>query len=164
MKSTLAILFSISTLALSACDQGPPTADQVMQQKQAQLAAEGNSQVGMPAITNFARKRELKMIQELADKEQPTFAYTQDMNGHYHKICDSLGYGIPAATQYTNPQYIAYTGGNGSVATLPQADPDGLFSPASSDATWIMCLDPQTKKMAPVYVEPRVTVSPFPLQ
>jgi len=162
MKIVIAAV--ISALVLSACGPEQQTADDVAAQKQEQLSAEGNSQVGMPAIHNFARKRELKMIQELADKEMPTFAYTQDMNGHYHKICDSLGYGIPAATEYTNPQYIAYTQSQTGVMTLPQADPDGLFSPASSDATWVMCLDPQTKQMAPVYVEPRVTVSPFPLQ
>ena len=160
---TLLITALLSTIALSACDD-PPSADDVARQKQEQLSAEGNSQVGMPAITNFARKRELKMIQELADKEEPTFSYTQDMNGKYHKICDSLGYGIPAATQYTNPQYAEYRASKGGIVTLPQADPDGLFSPSSSDATWVMCLNPETKKMAPVYVEPRVTVSPFPLQ
>ena len=32
------------------------------------------------------------------------------MNGGYHKVCDSLGYGLPYATQYTNP--FGYVGPN----------------------------------------------------
>ena len=46
---------------------------------------------------------------------------------------------------------------------VPQADPNGLFSPASADGTWVMCLNPETNQAAPLYVEPRIIVSPFEL-
>ena len=50
-----------------------------------------------------------------------------------------------------------------SLGILAQADPNGLFSPGSAEGTWIMCKDPKGPDVRPVYVEPRVIVSPFPL-
>ena len=91
----------------------------------------------------------------------PTYTYIVDMNGRPHKLCDSLGYGLPYATQYTNPQ-MPQQPFNGSVYVLPQADPNGLFSPAAAEGTWVMLLDADGQPH-PVYIEPRVIVSPFKL-
>lgn len=124
---------------------------------------QADQSVGLPAIMNWQEKRILKNIFELRDQQIKTITYTQDLNAKLHKLCDSVGYGIPYATQYTNPQAIAYRGSQVGVAVLPQADPNGLYSPASADGTWVMCLNPETKQLAPVYVEPHVVVSPFAL-
>jgi hypothetical protein len=43
------------------------------------------------------------------------------------------------------------------------ADPNGLYTPASADGTWVLCLNPHTKHLEPQYVEPRVIVSTYPL-
>jgi hypothetical protein len=118
--------------------------------------------VGMPAITNFAEKQQYRDILEMRDKSLPTYTYLADMNGHLHFLCNSIGFGIPYATQYTNPMQS----GN-----MPQADPNGLYSPASAEGTWVLCLDPRTGKakrdargkIEPVYIEPRITVAPFEL-
>ncbi|CAB4123176.1 hypothetical protein UFOVP29_335 [uncultured Caudovirales phage] len=69
---------------------------------------------------------------------------------------------MPHATQFTNPQRPIYSGATG-VTTLPQADPNTLFSPTSADGTWILCVNPETNKAVPLYVEPKVIVSPFKL-
>lgn len=119
--------------------------------------------VGMPAIVNFQEKRFLKQILELRDTKLSTITYTQDLNAKIHKLCDSVGYGIPYSTQYTNPQRVVYSSYKEGIATLPQADPNGLFSPPSAEGTWVLCLNPESKDVAPVYVEPRVIVSTFPL-
>ena len=122
-------------------------------------------QVGMPAIVNFAEKRMMKDILEMRDRNIPTTTYIVDMNGKLHKICDSMGFGLPYATQYTNPQRaLRYSElpEHGNLA-LPQADPNGLYSPASADGTWVQCIDPKTKKATVLYIEPHVIVSPFPL-
>lgn len=81
------------------------------------------------------------------------------MNGVLHLLCKSIGFGIPYATQYTNPQKWAATG-----IVLPQADPNGMFSPTSADGTWVLCLNPETKEVSPVLVEPRLIVSSFALK
>ncbi len=150
-------------LALTACDDRPPTSDQIANRQQEQLSRQAVQEVGMPAITNFQEKRFLKQILELRDTKLSTITYTQDFNAKLHKLCDSVGYGIPYSTQYTNPQRVVqlYTAHDG--IAVPQADPNGLFSPPSAEGTWVLCLNPESKDVAPVYVEPRVIVSTFPL-
>jgi hypothetical protein len=157
-KFLLAVPFVV---ALSACD-GPLSSTQIERQKQEEISKQGVESVGFPAITNFAEKRMMKDIIELRDQNVATTTYITDMNGRLHKVCNSVGYGLPYATQYTNPMR-AGGGGSGGYYTIPQADPNGLYSPASADGTWILCVDAKSGKPKPVYVEPRVIVSPFPL-
>lgn len=153
-------------LLLTACDPLPKSSDRIINEQQEQLSKQAAHQVGMPSIVNYQEKRNLKMILELRDSEIKTTTYLFDMYGKLHKLCDSIGYGIPYATQYTNPQKVdggMNTPSTGNVA-IPQADPNGLFSPQSADGTWVLCLNKETKKMSPVYVEPHVVVSPFGLE
>ena len=158
MKRILAFI-AVATL-LTACDSRPETSTQIERRKQEELSLQAVTSVGMPAITNFAEKRMMKDILELRDQNVATYTYITDMNGKLHKICNSVGYGLPYATQYTNPQRVSdYTHG---VVAIPQADPNGLYSPASADGTWILCVDAKGKAK-PVYIEPRVIVSPMPL-
>jgi hypothetical protein len=165
MKKTLLILSSVFLFALAACEPiAQPNADAVQRQQQAALSSQSNSAVGMPAVPNFQEKRMMKTIIELRDTALSTITYTQDMNGNLHKLCDSVGYGLPYATQFTNPQRPIGENTNGHpLATLPQADPNGLFSPASADGTWVLCVNPATKKTMPLYIEPHIIVSPFEL-
>lgn len=156
------ITITLAVLMLSACQEQAPSSDQVQRKAQEQLAQQGNAVVGMPSIVNFQEKRILKDIIEMRDKAITTITYTQDMNGRLIKLCDSVGFGISSATQYTNPQRIVEGYGHAMI-TLPQADPNGLFSPASAEGTWVMCKDPKSDKVAPVYAEPRIVVSPFAL-
>jgi hypothetical protein len=155
------LVIGLVLLALAGCDYQPSSAS-TESQKQEVMTKQANASVGMPAITNWQEKRILKNILELRDQQIKTITYTQDWNARLHKLCDSVGYGIPYATQYTNPMrqiWPDYHDGG----TLPQADPNGLYSPAAADGTWVMCLNPETKDLAPVYIEPHVVVSPFPL-
>ena len=159
MKKLLLVLPFV--FALAACDV-KPTSTQIERQKQEELSLMAVQSVGMPAITNFAEKRMFKDILELRDMSVATTTYLVGMNNQLTKVCDSVGYGLPYATQYTNPQRVAdYTHG---VTTLPQADPNGLYSPASADGTWVLCVDHKDGKAKPVYIEPRILVSPFPIQ
>lgn len=36
--------------------------------------------------------------------------------------------------------------------------------PDSAEGTWLLMVDPRSEKARPVYFEPRVVVSPFPLE
>lgn len=158
-------LVTLACFGLAACDERTQSSEQIQNRRQEQTNKQAVQTVGMPAITNFQEKRILKDILELRDTQIRTWTYTQDMAGKLHKLCDSVGYGISAATQYTNPQRIARdmeTPSTGNVA-IPQADPNGLYSPASAEGTWVLCSDPNKGKTVPVYTEPRIIVSPFPL-
>lgn len=172
MKRNFFVLFfgTLLGLALVACGPTPPPPKSATQQeaiKQEELTKRGVESVGMPAIVNFSEKRMMKDIIELRDKMQPTYTYVMDQQGRFHKICDSLGYGLPYATQFTNPMQITDDTFRGRVQgyyVVPQADPNGLYSPASADGTWVMCLNPKTKKAEPQYIEPRIFTTTYPLE
>lgn len=120
----------------------------------------------MPNIKNFRERKLLKEIIELRDQDGlVTYTYiVADQTGKLVFLCNSFGYGIPAATQFTNPEVdVFYTTTASAHMSMPQADPNGLFSPSSAEGTWVMCGDPHGTKTAPIYVEPRIIVSPFKL-
>ena len=136
--------------------------DQDFQKQQEAIMKQAFNSVGMPAITNFAERRQLKQIFELRDQNVATYTYLVGLDGKVgQKLCNSVGFGIPYATQFTSPQRLATT--NVGATTLPQADPNTLFSPPSAEGTWVLCVNPETNKPTPLYVEPKIIVSPFKL-
>lgn len=151
------------TLCTVACEEPVQNADQVEKQRQEVLQKEAVNQVGMPNITHFQERRNLKLILEKRDQANlATYTYTfSEVSGKLTKFCDSVGYGFPYATQYTSPQKAQWMTERGYLV-MPQADPNALFSPSAADGTWIMCKSP-AGSVEPVYVEPKITVSPFPL-
>jgi hypothetical protein len=130
-----------------------------LQHDQQEVLLQAATATGMPAIVNFAERKMLKRILEIRDQAINTTTYIVDMNGHPHKICDSVGYGFPYSTQFTNPSQNP-----SKDVVISQAEPNGLFSSPTSEGTWISCVDPANKhNIQVVYAEPRVIVSPFPL-
>ena len=160
----------------SSCRKGK-TSDSVLNQKTEKLMSEANKQVGLPGIVNFQEKKLMKQIYELRDQENLVcYAYLYNRNsgsvGQFLGKC--IGYGLPYSTQFSNP--IKYTGVTTdkvadfagkdwyySYELMPQAEPNGLFMPEGLSATWLLLIDPKTKKPRPVYVEPEIIVSPFKL-
>lgn len=116
----------------------------------------------MPAIKNFREKKMLKEIFELRDQSTySTYTYTyNEMTGKRIFFCNSIGYPIPYATQYTSPQKISVEHTQYGLI-IPQADPNGLFSPGSADGTWVLCKDPNSNAFGPVYSEPKLITIPF---
>lgn len=168
MKATKVLHLIIVSLAshfLVACGPEAPTSDDIQRAEQEKMLAEGTSQVGMPAIKNFRERKLLKDILEMRDQTGlATYTYVwSEMQGKPVFLCDSIGYGIPYATQFTNPEKIEAWRTNVGYVTLPQADPNGLFSPSSAEGTWVMCKNPKGDDVRPVYIEPRIIVSQFPL-
>lgn len=165
MKTIASVsLLAILGLSLTGCIEGSVSSDTQQQVQQERILKEGTAQTGMPAIKNFRERKLLKQIIEMRDQDGlVTYTYTvPETTGLPVFLCNSIGYGLPAATQYTNPQKIEESSW-GNVG-IPQADPNGLFSPESAEGTWVLCTDPSgSGKTRPVYVEPRVIVSPFKL-
>ena len=148
------------------CDtDGKQDSDAKQCAQQEVLLAEATAQTGMPAIKNFRERKIMKDILELRD-QNGLITYTYlfcPMTGKLVFLAPTVGYGIPYATQYTNPQkelhyYGQYGGGN---VVLPQADPNGMFSPASAEGTWILIYDESGGKTLPAYIEERIIVWPF---
>jgi hypothetical protein len=138
------------------CDN---SADKQIQEKQEQMQQQQMAQTGLPGITNFTEAKLVKHLYELRDQKILTYTYIPDMNGKLWHLCDSIGYGLPYGVQFSNPEKTSDRG------TLPQSEPNGLFMPATAEGTWITCINPDKPgDIAPVYVEPRVIVSPFKLR
>ena len=165
MRAITVSVLLMATCVVVGCVPETTSSDLVQQKQQERLLQEGTSQVGMPAITNFRERKMLKDILELRDKDGiVTYTYVfNELNGKLVFFGETIGYGIPYATQFTNPQKIAERKHQTGYAVLPQADPNGLFSPASAEGTWVLMKDPNGKDVKPVFIEPRIIVSPFKL-
>ena len=167
MKKMIYVFGIVSSMILlmsnSSCET-QPNSNEILAVKQEQMMQEANTQTGMPAIKNFQERKLMKMILELRDQENLIcYAYiVSELTGKPVFLGKCIGYGLPYATQFTNPMKVErlYQGG---YEILPQADPNGLFMPASAEGTWIMLIDPNTNEPHPVYCEPRVLISPFKL-
>ena len=158
---TFASVAALAVLGVTLTGCIEENSDDKQRAQQERILSEGTAQTGMPAIKNFRERKLMKQIIEMRDQDGlVTYTYTvPETTGRPVFLCNSIGYGLPAATQYTNPEKVEYQG-----TTLPQADPNGLFSPSSAEGTWVMCSEPNgSGKTRPVYVEPRVIVSPFKL-
>ena len=147
---------------LAGCEFRGTTADQQESAAQEQLQREAVRQVGAPRITNFTEKKLFAMTYELRDQaDLPTWTYIVDLHGELHFLCKSIGYGIPYSAQFNNPEKVVQSYAQ-SFGSIPQAEPNGLFMPTSSSATWVIMATPQGPK--PLYVEPQILVSPVDLQ
>ncbi len=168
------VLLIIAIVFLASCreDESSQSADKSQQRQTERSLKEANTQIGMPAIVNFQERKLFKQILELRDQEKLiTYCYlVNEINGKVGQFLGKgIGYGIPAATQFTSPQKLVDVTNYGiesyqanDAAVVPQADPNGLFMPTQTSATWYMLLD-EKGKPHPVYIEPLIIVSPIKL-
>lgn len=162
-----AIVLPIALLAGSAsdgCTDNRTESDKRQDTAQEAMTAEANRQIGMPGITNFTERRIVRKLYELRDSNIATHAYVMDLEGRLWHVCESIGYGLPYGVQFTNPHRPLHPSYSQS-AMADQAEPNGLFMPSTAEGTWVICASEKAKgEIAPVYVEPRVIVSPFVLK
>jgi hypothetical protein len=174
-------IYLIGLLLVVGCYDGRNTSDEIQRQQQERMLMEGTSAVGMPAIKNFRERRMLKEILELRDQTSlVTYCYLENqlpnpvkgytsLGGKLTFLGETIGFGIPYATQFTNPQKPARLNpgpgqtGVSQWAVMAQADPNGLFSPASAEGTWLLMRDKTTGQTRPQYIESRVVVLTFKL-
>ena len=159
----LSFVLVLTLMSNSSCEPNP-TSDEIQNQRQERTLKEAVSEVGMPAIVNFQEKKLMKLVYEKRDDNKLlNYAYAfSEVTGKFTFMGKCIGFPIPYSTQYTSPQKVDHNYTEGRVI-LPNADPNGLFSPASADGTWILLVNPKTGEPTPMYMEPKVTVVPFPL-
>lgn len=145
-------------LMLSGCYE--ENAEQKQSNQTKQLLSIADQQIGMPAINKFSEKKMAKDMLELRDKSVPTFTYiSNDIKGCLMYLGNSIGYGIPYSTQFTNPMKLV-SELNSQSSTIPQAEPNGLYMPENASATWVMLYDEKSKTIHPTYIEQNVLVTP----
>lgn len=158
-KFILFIIITLTTITvLSGCEVKTSVDDQQKAQQE-QMLNDMNNQVGMPNIKEWSEKKMAKQILELRDNSKLiTYAYVQNENGKFTFIGQCIGFGLPYSTQYTNPEKLEWHN-SGGYYNLPQADPNGLFSPSSVSATWIQYVNPDNGKIEVIYCEPNILIT-----
>jgi hypothetical protein len=170
MRKSVLFIFVIFLLGIFiSCDSTNKgsTAEEDQTKKTDKILDEINAELGLPDITNFQMKRTMKMVNELCDKaDLICYAYLQaEYSGKLVYIGRCIGFGVPFSAQYTNPEKLVHTdlGQYNGNTTLPQADPNGLYMPTSSQATWLLMVNPANGDQELVYFESTINVSTFPL-
>jgi len=161
--SLLAVILITCFLTLGNTDCSNNSSAEKQQTEQTnQILDEINRELGLPNLTHFQQKKLMKLIYELCDKEDLIcYAYIKsDYQGKLVFVGKCIGFGVPFSAQYTNPMKKLWSTSEG---TIPQADPNGLYMPTSSSATWLMMIDPCTNEPKATYWEPEIVVSPFEL-
>lgn len=160
MKKIFGLTLLVSFMILITGCSNNKTSDKILAAGQEELMNRANAKYGMPNIENFTQRGQLKMIQELCDKEKLIcYCYIFNQYNNTMKYMGKcIGFGIPAATQYTNPVKTVNKSSTYGVEQLPQADPNGLFMPTSTEATWVLLLDSKTGEVKPAYFEERVII------
>ena len=177
MRSLVTVMAVVVVMAVAfaftACQVGEESADRIQTKQSETLFKEAQREIGLPNIKNFQQRKTLRDIFELADQEN-LICYAYLFNPYQGKLLyigRCLGYGIPFSAQFTNPEKVVQgdkelgydlSGYVNYPMLKPQADPNGLYMPTSSSATWVILLD-EDNNPRPIYVEPTLVVSPIPM-
>lgn len=159
MPVFILLCFFMMFVGASSCDDN--SSDTRQRDQQELILSEATRQIGMPAIPNFREKKIMRMILEMRDQANLiTYTYVYiPMIGKFRFIGETVGYPIPYATQFTNPQKLQHVP-SGGYTTLPQADPNAMFSPASADGTWVLMKLPGGDDVDVVYMEEKINTFP----
>jgi hypothetical protein len=160
--AVVAFLFMLLGALLASCES-TPNSDEITSNRQETILMQAIEKIGMPAIKNF---RELRMANRILEERDQTLMTWTYLWSDYHRcftfIETSVAYPLPYATQRTSPQKIST--GTGYYVPMPQADPNGLFSPANAEGTFIEMNNPtKVNQTGLVYSEPRISTFPYEL-
>ena len=106
LLTLLALILSCCAFEDGCTSEAP--SDKTQRQAQEKITQEGNAQVGMPGITNFTEKKIVRKLYELRDQNIVTYTYVPDFQGRLWHVCDSIGYGLPYGTQFSNPDKVVW--------------------------------------------------------
>lgn len=123
-------------------------------------------------VFDWSLERDLVIqLYQVRNQKAATHSVWRSDRGMIEGDCPSYGYGIPYDTSLTNPLVATdidmegeehnYQGG--SLTSVEQPEPNGIFASKNTAATWVMCLG-ESGSIEPVYVETKVTVYPGPVK
>jgi hypothetical protein len=160
-------LAMLSTAAASSCSNGNSAQNNANNTETQQQGAAYDQLVRNQPAPTFDWSQEREIAIQLYKARQgaiATFSVVQSpFTGKVLWSCPSIGFPLPYSTQITNPNYVADESDHGSYAILPQQEPNGLYPPPSSAATWVPCVNAKGE-ITPVYEEKDVTVFMQPMQ
>lgn len=114
---------------------------------------------------SFERDVVIQLYKARNEARQTHSVITSQGTGDVIFTCPSIGDGIAADQQLTNP-LAPYRGSNEGYSegtVVEQPEPNGLFSSKNTDATYILCIM-DNGDVVPVYTEQKVTSFPFEVE
>ena len=165
------IFLTMCMFLASTCGEVAPTTESKdalrVSQQQGQYA------IGQPVPAfDWSLERHLMIeLYKVRNQKAATHSVWRSDRGLIEGDCPSYGYGLPYDTSLTNPlvatninnQGYAHRNSGGALASIEQAEPNGIFASKNTAATWVMCLG-AAGNLEPVYVETKVTVYPGPVK
>jgi hypothetical protein len=155
-------LFALFLLVGCSTTSAPPSVT-----RQEQKAVENQDQVyaNTQPTPFFDKSLDRALLIQIYKKRQEavaTWTYVQsEYTGKVLFFCPSIGFPIPGGTQLTNPNKIIERSYNGAQSNwgwgtaIPQSEPNGLYSPSTSEGTYVMCSN-EDGSVSPAYLEPKV--------
>ena len=171
MKTFLnVIVICLFSGMILGCNQSQSTTESRDAKRVQQQQSQYEKGQPVPAF-NWSLDRHLVIeLYKIRNQKAATHSVWRSDRGIVEGDCPSYGYGIPYDTSLTNPlvatdidlqgEEHSYQGG--SLASIEQAEPNGIFASKNTAATWVMCLG-DSGSVEPVYVETKVTVYPGPV-
>jgi hypothetical protein len=138
-----AVLTTALGLSVAACTS-PPNAQQ---KEQAQQQGDTQSLINDQPIPhfNYSQIRQTAIDAETISAEgtQTTSFFFQLGDQDPVFSCPSLGEPVPNTAQLSNPEQVVGVPGNigGGSTDLPQMDPNGIYAPAASSGTYVICVN-----------------------
>lgn len=172
MKRILIILtICLMLFSLTACNMEKSVANKEAKAVAAQQDQYAKGQP-VPAF-DWSLERDLVIkLYQMRNVKVATHTVWRSDYGMIEGDCPSIGYGIPYDTSLTNPLVatdVSDTGSihtyqGGALASIEQAEPNGIYASKNTTATWIMSVDKETGQIMPLYIEGKVTVYPYPVK
>jgi hypothetical protein len=144
----LIVLFLLCTAEQGCSDTSDTKERGDVERGQAQLVQ------NQPApVFDWSLEREIFIqLYKARNRATTTYHYTQSQfTGKITWECVGIGFPIAATTQLTNPMKWVAQG-----VTIPQAEPNGMYAPPQSDATFVPCLAPDGS-LSPARIEDHVS-------
>lgn len=168
MKNLL-IMLLLTSVIFTGCDEKPTQESKdakAVQRQQSQYAAAQP----VPAYDWSLERHLVIQLYNIRNARAATHSVWRSDRGMIEGDCSSIGFGIPYDTSLTNPlvatdidlqgEEHSYQGG--ALASVEQAEPNGIYASKNTAATWVMCAG-DGGNIEPVYVETKVTVYPYPV-
>lgn len=145
----------VGLLTLQGCDSSGVREEQDVERQQMLYVRNQPS----PQFDWSLERHLLVELYTARNRAVATYTYVRNQfTGKIMSWCPSIGFPISAATQLSNTMK-SYN----SQFALPQAEPNGLYSPTSSRGAWVMCLN-KDGKVAPRYYEQDIEAYVFPME
>lgn len=169
MKKLLIVL--VGVLTLTACNKGTQSQEARDTKQAAQQQSQYSKSQPVPSY-NWSLERHMVIeLYNARNLKAATHSVWRSDLGTIEGDCASIGFGIPYDTSLTNPlvatdidqQGEEHNYQGGALASVEQAEPNGIFASKNTAATWVMCAG-DSGNMEPVYVETKVTVYPYPVK